>query len=442
MNSEHLFKKSVWYSIVKRYVGFFHSVYYQEIRVSNSENIPLNGPVIFTSNHQNALMDALAVVFASKKQPVYFARADIFQKEWIKKILTFFKIVPVYRIRDGFDSIENNEESFDIACKVLEKGFSVGIMPEGNHGEQKRLRPLKKGFARIAFQSQEIMGSATSVKIVPVGLEYSNYRSFRSKLFVNFGKPIDVTEYQEAYKENQAKALQLLKDDLEKALRGLMIDIHSEEHYSLIEELKKLYSSALDPETPYDEQVATEKKLTDALCNYLPSKPEEVAGIQDYLNEINDLSKKLGIQPWVLNWKQPQKFVDWFLDVSRLVCFLPVFFVAALFNGLPFFTSYLVARKVKDPQFVSSVQFVFSMVLFTLWYLIILVLPISLVSKAVFIVLVPLLGLLASDYYDALMKGFVKLKYLLLLRQNNRTLVYLKAKNTEVMNWLNTRLRN
>ena len=57
-------------------------------------------------------MDALAVLFTHNGQPVFLARADIFKKKMIAAILYFLKILPVYRIRDGFSSLKANDEIF------------------------------------------------------------------------------------------------------------------------------------------------------------------------------------------------------------------------------------------------------------------------------------------------------------------------------------------
>ena len=140
MKSDHLHSHSRRYALLRKIISFYHEVYYEDICVINADNIPENEPVIFAPNHQNALMDALAIIFTTKKQILFMARADIFKKESIKKILTFMKIIPVYRIRDGKEALANNDESFEIAFRSLKNNEVVGIMPEGNHGDQHRDR--------------------------------------------------------------------------------------------------------------------------------------------------------------------------------------------------------------------------------------------------------------------------------------------------------------
>ena len=245
MNSQHLFKYSKSHAIVKNYVAFLQSFYYSEICVIDPENVPESGPVIFAPNHQNALMDALAVLYIIKRQAVFMARADIFKKKLISEILTFLKIIPVYRIRDGINSMSQNDESFNIVLKALEYGQVVGIMPEGGHGDLHRLMPLKKGISRLAFKAQEKMGNSMNVKIVPVGIEYSHYINFRSKLLVIYGKPIEVNEYWDDYIANPPKTLIILQERLATEMKKLMLNIDSTEYYDLIVTLKNIYARRL-----------------------------------------------------------------------------------------------------------------------------------------------------------------------------------------------------
>src|SRR6266498_554685 len=114
MNQRHLYKYSISYALLKKYVNVIHSLFYSEICIINPENVPDKGPVIFAPNHQNALMDALAILLLVDKQPVFMARADIFKQKTVGAILNFLKIIPVFRIRDGASNLANNTQSFGI----------------------------------------------------------------------------------------------------------------------------------------------------------------------------------------------------------------------------------------------------------------------------------------------------------------------------------------
>ena len=191
------------------------TLYYRKIELRNATIIPRNKAVIIAPNHQNALMDALGIVFMIPFQTVFMTRADIFAKPFIFKILTFLKMAPIYRKRDGMANLSKNEEVFDETTRILiDHHNPLCLFPEGNHGDRRRLRPLVKGIFRIAFKAQEAAKEEPMVQIIPVGIDYSHYQKFRQTLFLNFGQPIEVSEYWKQYEQNQALGINALRDRL------------------------------------------------------------------------------------------------------------------------------------------------------------------------------------------------------------------------------------
>ena len=82
MGKENIEKYSAGYALLKSVAGFWHNnVFYRKVIVMGQENINPDDHLIFAPNHQNALMDALAVLFTHNGQPVFLARADIFRKK-------------------------------------------------------------------------------------------------------------------------------------------------------------------------------------------------------------------------------------------------------------------------------------------------------------------------------------------------------------------------
>src|SRR6056297_4084938 len=139
ISRETIEKKKLGFTILRPYVNFVTKIYFRTT-VHNLDNIPKDDVIIFAPNHQNALMDALAILATVKTEPVFLARADIFKKKSIAKILTFLKILPIYRIRDGKESLKNNEEIFQKTIDVLKNKNGLVILPEGNHAGIRKLR--------------------------------------------------------------------------------------------------------------------------------------------------------------------------------------------------------------------------------------------------------------------------------------------------------------
>ena len=212
MGKKNIEKFNLAYEILRKYVDFWHNnIYYRKVIVYGRENIDYSAHNIFAPNHQNALMDAMAVLCTTKRQPIFLARADIFKKGFMARMLYFFKMLPVYRIRDGYSNLKHNDETFVDTLRVIKHKNGLVILPEGNHAGFRKLRQLKKGICRIAFLAEEAMDFKLDIKIIPVGLEYSHYWLFRQVLTVVYGKPINVSEYYDLYRENPDKALHELK---------------------------------------------------------------------------------------------------------------------------------------------------------------------------------------------------------------------------------------
>ncbi|RLD40375.1 MAG: hypothetical protein DRI88_13675, partial [Bacteroidetes bacterium] len=325
MGINNIEKYSFSYSLAKHIVDFWHNkVFYREVTLLNTQNIPDEGPLIFTPNHQNALMDALAMLCTVDRRLVFMARSDIFKKPVIASILYFMRILPIYRIRDGYESLKKNEEIFQKTIDVLtDKNCALVILPEGNHSGIRRLRPLKKGFARIAFQTEEANNFSLDIKIIPVGIYYDDYEAFRSRLIINFGKPISVNKYYDQYREAPAIAINLLKNELSEHIKSLIINIETEKYYDLINTLRRLYEERLAERL----QISGQKKKS------LPAQQLIVNGLQKVVDtepgKIDLLDQK--VHQYLKNLKEIKLNGVYRIEKTSLGKILSLFCLLVLF---------------------------------------------------------------------------------------------------------------
>ncbi len=193
-------------------------------QVIGKEHIPENEAVIFAANHQNAPMDAFNIICNCGKNPYFATRGDLFKKPILKKILLSLKMYPVFRLRDGRENMKQNEDAFDFFSSQLLKNNAVGIFPEGAASYQHQLLPLKKGMARLAFQTLE-KNPDKKIFIIPTGLQYHRKYYYQSDILIQFGKPIPVHDYKKKYLEHKAKAIRKLTQDTALAMQKLIIHI-------------------------------------------------------------------------------------------------------------------------------------------------------------------------------------------------------------------------
>ena len=100
------------YSFLKRFVDFVLKSSYKDIKYVGKERIPTDGAVILAPNHTGTLMDALVILAMDSKPKVFVARADIFKNPTLAKLFRFLKIMPIMRMRDGFDEVKKNNRKY------------------------------------------------------------------------------------------------------------------------------------------------------------------------------------------------------------------------------------------------------------------------------------------------------------------------------------------
>lgn len=404
-------KSSIYYNLLYWPVFLYYHIYYRSFKVVGRENIPVDKPVIFAGNHQNALMDALSILFAARGKVVFLARADMFRKKMIAKILFFLRILPVYRIRDGISSMGQNEETFQKAADVLRKGTPLALFPEGNHAGFKRLRSLKKGICRIAFMAEEKSGFTLDLHIVPSGIDYSFYFNPGARLLVRYGKPVRVAEFIPLYRENPQKALSALRNKLAEAMEPLMINIADEENYQTYMGVCQLYRNEIIRErklhNTHPVRVQVDQELIAKLDKNIPERTDTFESIRSRYNNYSQLLEKYGLRDWLIR-RNKVSILRLLLGVLLAVVFMPLHLYGMLINYLPYSIPSMLTRNVKDKVFHSSIHFGIGLVLFPFYYLILQVI-FSLIVKSfilrlLFAVSMPLSGIFTFYFYKYLLK--------------------------------------
>ena len=402
-------------------IRFAFRRYYRKMELHYHESIPAGIPVILAPNHQNALMDAMAFVGPMKKhQVVFFARADIFKKDFIARVLKFMKIMPVYRKRDGASNLQKNDEIFDSGAQFLQNKLNpICLFPEGNHGEFRRLRPLVKGIFRIAFKAQSEYGSQQVVRIYPVGIDYGHYQKFRNTLLVNFGAPIEVADYWQAYDENNAVAINKLRDDLASKMRELMIDIRTEEYYDLYMGLRSVYTGKLCNKMGLKgrsllNRFRADKKLIAALDTALETAPERIDSLNRDFADYAAIRDKHNLRDWVFN-KAKYSILISGIKLFATLPLLPLVLLGLINNWPHFFLPPMLTKGIKDQQFVSTFKWGTGLLIMYIYYLLLIIAGVIWIPewwmKAAYILTLWQTGLLSYWFRNVWVKNIARIRY-------------------------------
>ena len=322
----------LYYYPLKLYVVISCFLYFRKLRVTGLKNIPAKGPLIYAINHQNALLDPLVVHSVSWRNPYFLTRADIFNNKFVDQFLRGIKMLPIYRIRDGFDSIKMNEAVFESAKEILTKGGVVGIFPEGSHSLLYKMRPLKKGIARIAFMTEDAADFKLNVQIVPIGIHYESHSSTKGRTLVTYGKPINVADYKQTYQQDQNKAFNELLTEISDRVKLLILNIESKDYDRVYEAYKNKRVFKIN----LKKQLKADQTLVDSIEH--GGKFEETSDKKNLLLQALENAIRM---LWNITHFIPKSIID-----------------------------LIVKKKVKDPHFYGTMQLAYSMILYPIFFLI------------------------------------------------------------------------
>lgn len=339
---------SWWYAIYRVFAFFSLRLFYRRSYFKGIKDIPKNAGVILAPNHQSAFMDAFMVSTMTPAQNRYLVRADIFKKPLARKILTGMNMLPIYRLRDGVDSMEKNEQIFTASEDAIMRKEAMVIFPEGNQANKWKLRPLKKGYARIAIGALKRLKKPTDIFIVPVGINYYHFTNYRSQLVVQYGQAIKINDYKEGLEENEAKTINDLKTRLSNEMSSLLFNISDQENYDAIKEVSFLLCS---PEDELALDFKTKKSFFNALNEAKePQLLEKTKALYEFIRS-KDVSG--------------EDFYHAGLGKINPVFFPFVWLFSALAKGInaPFIIPLenFIKNKVKDIHFHASLRYVFFM---------------------------------------------------------------------------------
>lgn len=288
--------------------------------VYGKENIPKKGAVIFIGNHQNALIDAIAVPTTNSRNSHFLTRASAFKVGLVDQILRSLNMIPVYRVRDGVRTIEKNFEVFEQCIEILKQEKAIQIFAEGEHHLRRSILPLKKGFARIILGTLQKYPDLP-IYIVPIGINYDSHLNFPSSTSIYYGKTILANQFIDA--KNPDLKFKEITHQVSMALKNLTLHIKDTDNYDEI--IVKLEALNVDYLNPFE---------TNKMVENIDTIPSSA------------LAKKENF-----NW------------------FTPVHFLAKLNSVFPLLIWKYIKPNIKDVVFTNTYRFALITTLFPLFYL-------------------------------------------------------------------------
>ncbi len=360
------------YSLFK---GLFYLTvqgYFRTICLKGKSNIPDAGPVIFVANHNSAFMDPILLAVLINR-PIYFlARGESFKNILVSKFFSTINMLPVYRPEVAPDKVHRNKSVFIKCFQHLKEGKAILIFPEGFSETVRKLRPLKTGTARIALGAEQQYNFDLGVKIVPIGINYSNPHHFRSNVILNFGKAINLNNFKNLYQFNEKEAVTELTDEIRMAMEELLVVINDDRLHRLIEQIEKLYQSTggeVDLEMRATDDFHTSKDIIKTIEHFQHVNPSGLASFEEKLEKYLQNLEHLNIKDEQLrNSKFRLKKIS---RVTYLLLGAPLSFYGFLVNILPYSFAQFLSKSIRvRKDFIGSMKIAFGMFVFLFFYLV------------------------------------------------------------------------
>ncbi len=418
-------------------------IYFQRIEVTGVEHVPLDTPVIFVLNHPNALVDPVFLLCLAPRDVSFLAKAPLFRMPVIGYLVKQLDSLPVYRHQDEGADVTKNQETFIAARKLLARGGTIGICPEGVSHDDPGLKPIKTGAARISLAAVST-GEVQNLKIVPAGLYYTSKTSFRSDALLYFGNPIDVEPVTlEPDGTPPREAVRHLSSQIERALREIILDAKHEEELQTTARAERIFSSASNDGEA--ESLKDELRLQQRFIRAYPivqqRQPERLRRLETRMMRFEEELNQAGVDPEELS--PPRSTMRVFAAIVRRLILFLLMLGPALIGTITHYPAYklggyLATRFGRDSDdVISTIKIISAMLLFPLTWIVLAVVGYVLsgwlLAVQAFLV-IPFCGYVAIVFFEELDKSIAGLRVLTFFLVRRKFFVRLLAERNAIRN--------
>lgn len=197
------------YKSVSKWCRFTFKLIGVKVEYEGIENIPKD-TCLFVGNHQG-ILDIPALMMGANKVVGFIAKKELLKTPIIGKWIMICNSVTIDR-DDPRDAVRVIKEGVEI----LNKGYSMGIYPEGTRAKDGKIKEFKSGSLKLAIRAK--------VPVVPVTIDGS-YKAYElngkfqaTTIKVKYDKPIDTKNLT---KEEQKEIAKIIHDKIENNLKEM-----------------------------------------------------------------------------------------------------------------------------------------------------------------------------------------------------------------------------
>ena len=350
-----------FYAVVRLIGRFWIWFFWKRVDVRQPERVPHGRPVLLCMNHPNNFIDSLIVGAVLTRTVHYLATATLFRNRLMARFLTACGAIPVYRKQDDPGKMDRNADTFAACFETLARGQLIGIYPEGTTHSEARVQRIKTGAARIAleYESRRLAGGGEPLALIPVGLTFETRKSFRGRVRVAFGEPIDVTPYLPAYREDPLKAVDALTTAIQWGMEAQVLHVDRMDRAELIHAVTELYRSDLVRELEAERGLSPKQidplrlsqAIADAVAHFEAREPERVERLWREVQHYRAMLAAYRVRDQAVRARgerppaRARLLYSWEASLG-----LPVFAYGAVVNALPYYVPRWLARRIAHKE--------------------------------------------------------------------------------------------
>lgn len=361
MGRDKIYEKDWRYTLLKPIVDWNLRHSYRKVEVRGQENIPQDGAIMIAPNHCNTLMDALVILRAFNDQTVFGARADIFNRPLIARIMYFLRILPMVRQRDGLRNVLKNHETQETIVETLEHGVRFCMYPEGRHRPAHSLQSLGKGTFRAVLAANAKFGDKMPVYIIPTGIEYGDYFRFRSTSLITFGKPINVTEYVKGQNvDNEVQLIEPIRKELSSRMSELITFIKDDADLYRKWALTKILAVSEgrmygNYGTSLYEGMLANRKTVDSIEKAFEADPEAMSELLEKTDEFEKKRRRKGLS--IYSFSRKNSILKVIGKILAAIIGLPYYIFSAIISAPMWLTYKFLQSRIRDKAFHNTIGF-------------------------------------------------------------------------------------
>ena len=179
-------------------------LYVRKFEVFGRENIPLDGPLILTSNHLNNADPPMIILAVQPRHPTFMAKQEMINWPVAGLLLKYYGAFPVRR---G----EADRAALKAACEIVEGGAMLVMFPEGTRSRTGGMTKGHPGSGLVALRTGALVLPVAITGSEGIGWPWIFFKPFSIKhITITIGESFHLPPVERINSESTAQATDII----------------------------------------------------------------------------------------------------------------------------------------------------------------------------------------------------------------------------------------